>query len=241
MVLSGTSATPRERRPAGVFTLIELLTVIAILLILVSLLLPVLGRARETACRAVCLSQLRQNVMAVFMYAEQNGGHVIPGGRSMDSFEHLIWISDANRNHFLDSVQDPALLSCPRFRPQFPCRSWTNTDWYLGYNYIAGHPRCQARHGWASAEMVKDDPGRPVMADMNEHSPCDQWTLAPHTRQRQAVFFTGGGATPEQVGAEGGNVAFLDGSAKWVAIAEQTAHCTYSESNCYLGYWVDQP
>jgi prepilin-type processing-associated H-X9-DG protein len=224
------------------FTLIELLVVIAVLLILIALLLPVLGRAKETAIRTVCLSQLRQNGMAIFMYAEGNSGHVIPGDRVFGApWEHLIWLSDANRQHFLDSVRDPALLSCPRLRPPFPCRSWTNTDWYLGYNYIAGHPRCMALHGWASAQRVTEAPALPVLADLNEHSPADRWTIAPHTRQRQPVVFGGAGLTPAQVGAEGGNVAFLDGSARWIPIERQTPHYTASDEANYIGYWSDRP
>lgn len=51
------------------FTLIELLTVIAILAILVALLLPVLSSSREAARRTACLSNARQISQAILLYA----------------------------------------------------------------------------------------------------------------------------------------------------------------------------
>ncbi|MCM8526274.1 MAG: type II secretion system GspH family protein, partial [Lentisphaeraceae bacterium] len=54
------------------FTLIELLVVIAIIGILASLLMPSLYKAKNSARRAVCKSQLNQCGKIMFMYAEDN-------------------------------------------------------------------------------------------------------------------------------------------------------------------------
>jgi prepilin-type N-terminal cleavage/methylation domain-containing protein/prepilin-type processing-associated H-X9-DG protein len=58
------------------FTLVEVLVVIAIILMLVALLMPALGRVRETANLTKCMSNLRQIHMATFVYAADNNGRV---------------------------------------------------------------------------------------------------------------------------------------------------------------------
>jgi prepilin-type N-terminal cleavage/methylation domain-containing protein/prepilin-type processing-associated H-X9-DG protein len=60
------------------FTLIELLVVVAIITLLIAILLPSLGRAREQARTTQCASGLRQWGMALQMYLNDNA-YFLPG------------------------------------------------------------------------------------------------------------------------------------------------------------------
>ena len=66
-------STPK-RNTSSAFTLIELLVVISIISLLISILLPALGRARKAARNVVCQTTMKQLGVWSFTYATDNKG-----------------------------------------------------------------------------------------------------------------------------------------------------------------------
>lgn len=105
----------RQQRPVGRcvgFTLTELLVVIGLIAVLISLLLPVLGRARAAANATTCLSNLRQMSTAWTIYLTENRGR-LPEYAWYSPFQPEV----AYRSYWLGvldayKVRDDALL-CP--------------------------------------------------------------------------------------------------------------------------------
>jgi prepilin-type N-terminal cleavage/methylation domain-containing protein/prepilin-type processing-associated H-X9-DG protein len=65
-----------SRRRSHAFTLVELLVVIGIIAVLISILLPTLGRARAAAQTVACASNARQLALAVKLFAQERRGYM---------------------------------------------------------------------------------------------------------------------------------------------------------------------
>lgn len=117
------------RRPA--FTLVELLTVVAIVGVLAAILIPVVGKVRNKANETTCASNLRQLHMAIITMSNENNGVLPPAQTTVDDGNNQFWV-----NAVLDYVDYP---DSERFKAEFSCPSWegntAGTHWYLGYAY----------------------------------------------------------------------------------------------------------
>ncbi len=97
------------------FTLIELLVVIAVIAILLGVLLPALGRAKEAGKRAACLSNLKNLTIAWNMYADENDDKLCSGRLASPSNGAPAWCGDAQPT-FTQAQQEAAISNGALFR-----------------------------------------------------------------------------------------------------------------------------
>jgi prepilin-type N-terminal cleavage/methylation domain-containing protein/prepilin-type processing-associated H-X9-DG protein len=113
MKSSSSAAHPRRRA----FTLIELLTVIAIIGILAAILIPTVGKVRATARDTKCLSNLRQIGVAQQLYAADNKGFFARMYNPNVPAEQITWI-ERLRGYLSSRGNDDvknidAIVNCP--------------------------------------------------------------------------------------------------------------------------------
>jgi len=207
------------------FTLIELLLVIAIIGILVGLLFPALGRARHVAREKGCMSNLRQQYMALTLYANEHDSYypveptehnphltllealrVEPSSGLMRAFycpEGDLMEGYAQATHeYLPEGDSDSVLDTPENRA-------LGNIGYVYWSFLANKP------GWRNPSVFKPRILRttgaiPLDDETDPAGVTDTWLVSDWFR-RGAPFPHG------RKHARGLNVVFLDGHVKLVS------------------------
>jgi prepilin-type N-terminal cleavage/methylation domain-containing protein/prepilin-type processing-associated H-X9-DG protein len=206
------------------FTLIELLIVIATIALLAAILFPVFARARESAKRASCMSNMKQLGTALIMYTQDYDETMCGNATNLDEGAGLplgFMDASAGRNwaaSLMPYVKNLQVFVCPSAVPyskvggngayfELSADGAGNTS-YAG-NYIVEDRRLSAIPEPAGIVVLREFKFYQCTAQMRPVPSGSDYTQFQHANLEYSHF-------------EGANRLFCDGHAKWAKKTSMT-------------------
>jgi prepilin-type N-terminal cleavage/methylation domain-containing protein len=209
-------------RPGG-FTLVELLVVIAIIAVLISILLPAVNKARESAKRTTCLSNIKQIFTMLHLYANANKDQ-IPLGHINDQRQFNFAVSidgnGPNKRVAFGRLYDAGLISAPL---AFYCSA--NEFDQMAYNTPVNpwppgvNASIHTRIGYSIRSMDPVEPTLNLDWDATSTRVIFPPRLPKLTKFRNLAIVADAISSPPYVNqrhVRGVNVLWGNGSARWV-------------------------
>ena len=228
---AGEAWPSRRSLPRAGFSLVELLIVIGIIASLVGIFVPTIAKARESAIRVQCASNLRQCGLAERLYAQENGGWLFL--RALAHPGTVQRLTSPNGGLMTVSVgkyASPAVWFCPNFATWGTGHGalWSDQE---KINYVAinriGYGVYGA--GWDGTQVISTDPFWGVDTFINGGAYKITHLKNNYVRMSEWFVVGGGGDTPMPFHTTGkhaqydpttprpagGNMLMGDGSVQW--------------------------
>ncbi len=209
-------------KPSSTFSLTELLTMIAVVGTLISISIPVVSTGRESADRAVCMSNLREIAMAVMHYARDNEGYLPaanwqgptisrPGwlytGPLTGEEAHVDPVAHLMEGQLWPYLERPEVYRCPTDWREFDTPLFQARDQQLSSYVMNGSVQ-----GYFQGPVFRVDDFRPDAIILWEGD------------ERLPFYFNDGSVFPDE-GVSlrhgyGGHAAGINGHVEWLSEAE---------------------